>query len=256
MAMSFGREEFLNKILMPKLFFVFIFFFFFTNTYADETVVKVRVCFLDIGFGKYSNKELTGIWQKKIIQALEKNNGKLVPVFTPRERCVVQIKENNVDAIIAAYSKEHLSLVEFPTNIKKEEDKKKKIGAIKYFIYKHRDSKTQWDGKTLSFLGSKKVGVQRGLYSRTVFENSGVKAFEEVNTVHQGIEKVSYQRNELFIVEELQGDSALQRLKNQNVVKLSKPFFQDELYVAFTKSFYQKHSKFVQHFWNELEKNN
>lgn len=226
---------------------------FFTFSLHAETL-NVKVCFLDIGFGKYSNKEMTGIWQRKIVRALEKSNGKIIPVFSPRERCVVQIKEKSVDAIIAAHSKEHETLVDYPMNSKNEADKSKKIGVIKYFAYKHRNSKVQWDGKKISHLGPKKVGVQRGLYSRPIFESSGIPSFEEVNTITQGIEKVSYQRNELFIAEELQGDIALSGLKVPNVVKLPKPFLQDELYVAFTKNFYEKNQKFVKQFWNELGK--
>ena len=252
--MNFGQEKIVNKTLMHKLFYSLIFIFFTSHSFASVQVVKV--CFLDIGFGKYSNRELTGLWQKKIIYALKKSNGKLEPSFTPRERCVNDLKTNSVNAIIAAYSSEHTSFITFPTDKKNEPDKTKLIGSVKYYIYKHKDSAVEWDGKLLNNNTKKNVGVQRWLYSKQIFENKGILKFEEVNTVEQGIEKVSHQRNEVFIAEELQADKAVERLKNKNVVKIPTPFYQYDLYVAFTKKFYEEKTAFVETFWKELAKLN
>lgn len=226
----------------------------FVTAHAAPTNLTVKVCFLDIGFGKFTNKSLTGVWQKKIIRALENTNTTLAPVFSPRERCLNALLDNQVDAVLAGYSKERSQIGVFPMKQKNMTDSKKRVGQVNYSIYRLKTNSVDWDGQKFHNLKTKNIGVQRGINSKYLLAKHGISDYEEVNAISQGIAKVSYGRNEIFIGEEYQSDLALADLRITNINKIPKPFYQDMVYVIFSKNFYQKNKKFSEKFWNELEK--
>lgn len=255
MVTNFGQVEILNKILMPKYLLAFFIAILIPFKAVKASPQVVHFCFLDIGFGKFTNKTLTGIWQRKIIHSLEKTGAKIHVTFAPRERCLNSLLLNQVDAIVAGYSHERSLIGVFPTNVGSSKvDSSKRVGQVNYSIYKLKSSLIDWDGQNFYNLTTKKIGTQRGINTKHILNKAGISDFEEVNSISQGITKVAYGRNEIFIGEEYQSDLALKELHITAVTKISKPFYQDNVYVLFSKQFFQKNEKFSKKFWNKIEK--
>lgn len=176
-------------------------------------------------------------------------NLKVQLVRMPWKRCLVQLQEGNVDAVVDSFKPERMQNGVFPTKAGKP-DVKLAIDVRAYYLFKRADTALFWDGVRLSGADGA-VGVPRGYSIIDDLARLGVRVEE---TRSSGTDFRKLQLNRLIAVATLEkvGAYYVKHAPAGTLVKVAPPLASKEYYLIFSHQFFAKHEELSASIWRHL----
>ncbi len=238
---------------MKSYLFILIYFSITAHSHALPPS-NLRICALESGFGDFTNTQGTGIWQQTVKAAAKELNINIYFEYAPRERCLFKAKKGDVDAVFAAFTKDRDSYLRFPRKKNQEEDISKIVGTVFFKIYKKRNSNIDWNGKEFINLGTRTVGVQRGLQVASILKEKNIETEGDiVTTPEQNLIKLSRDRIVAAAIEETQADKVIKDQNYSDIVKVPTTFSKSDVHLAFSQNYYEKNQVLAEKIWLQLK---
>ncbi|MCU7939833.1 MAG: transporter substrate-binding domain-containing protein [gamma proteobacterium symbiont of Bathyaustriella thionipta] len=172
----------------------------------------------------------------------------------PWARCLYLLETNKVDAIFhASFKKNRMKKGVYPMK-GGQVDPQRRLLEQTYYIYKHKDSPLQWDGKTFKNLDTS-VGIIIDFSIKNDLQQMKL-SYEEAPSIQTNLKKLKNNRLDAVINYASQTDITLYKYPKEfkNIVKLSPPFKKRDKYLIFSHDFYAHNKVLVERLWDELKK--
>lgn len=227
--------------------------------WSDSTfALDLRICNIDSGFGKYSRPDMKGTWQIKLKEALKLIDANAIFHFMPRKRCLLEVEQNDTDAIFSTVNTNRLPFLVYPKTSSGDFDNAKSLDKIVFKIFKLNQEKLDWNGSKFTQVENKIIGVQRGIYAADLLPQYISNSPELLTSNDQLFSMLQLKRLNAIIVESSQADEYFTQNPNlkRRVLAIKTPFNESYVYLAFSKKFYEKNPKIAEDIWNQLAKLN
>ena len=251
--MKYKIFSFLNPII---LLIVFIF----PSISIAKYVVQIDVCHINemnppyVLYPDIPNIKYAGITIDFLDQVEHELDLKFNFISQSWDQCLEDLKNNRIDATFhASYTKDRSKYGVYPLKDGKQ-DVDRRLLTQTYYIYKHKDSPLNWDGKSFSHL-SKPVSAMTKFSVVKDLKKTGI-AVEETSDVVLNLKKVASGEVEAFINYASQTDAALKKNGEMAKVieKIKIPFRKKIKYLLFSRGFYQQHKELVEEIWDTFER--
>ena len=225
-----------------------------------EYVVKINVCHINEMNPPYvlhpdiPNIKYAGITIDFLDQVEHELDLKFNFISQPWYQCLENLKNNRIDATFhASYTKERSQYGVYPLR-EGMPDADRRLLTQTYYIYKHKDSPLNWDGKSFSNL-SKPVSAMTRFSVVKDLKKMRI-AVEETSDVALNLRKVVSGEVDAFINYASQTDAALKKNEElANVIeKIQIPYREKIKYLLFSRGFYQQNGELVEDIWDALER--
>lgn len=170
-------------------------------------------------------------------------------VRMPWKRCLVQLQEGNVDAVVGSFKPERMQNGVFPMKAGKP-DVKLAIDVRAYYLFKRSDTAFTWDGERLSGLDGA-VGAPRGYSIIDDLARLGVRV-EETRSSGTDFRKLQINRLSAVATLEKVGDYYVRQAPAGFFVKVQPPLASKEYYLIFSHQFFTKHEDLSATIWRLL----
>ena len=172
----------------------------------------------------------------------------------PWKRCTQYLEDGRLDGIFnASFRKDRLAIGRYPLK-DNQVDPEKRITTISYALYVHDQSPVTWDGTTIRYLGTGKIGAPRG-YSIVGDLQEKSYNLEEVNTNRQIMMMLLNGRIAAGAMQMVTGDTIL-RNDPQLAVKIRRidpPLVEKPYYLVISHQFYARHPEMAESIWAAIE---
>lgn len=189
---------------------------------------------------------------KSIREAGEKSGLKVKFIRTSWSRCLKDISNNNVDAILTSlWTKERDKIATFPKDENGLPSKKHYIMKANYKVYTNLKSKIDWNGKEFLNLVSG-IGAPKKYIANYKLKEMGVLKETDIK-VKQAFDLIVKNRIDGYVIMKDVADIILKNYKNKDQIKfLDKDFITDLLYIPVSNKFAKDYPELTKSFFNEL----
>ncbi len=186
--------------------------------------------------------------------AFEKAGMEVIYIRRPWKRCMRLVQDNHVDGMFGViYIPEREKIGKYP---KKDGaiDVSKRLLNVDYPVFVNQNSRANWDGTKFSTTRIK-IGTPLGYATvKALNEEQGI----EPNTSYlpeKGLELVSQEKMDAYIVEKNVGLSILRKLNLTETVQIQgPPFKRHNLYLLLSHNFYETNEEKAEEIWSHLAK--
>lgn len=172
----------------------------------------------------------------------------------PWKRALSELENNRTDGIFhASFKPERMQAGLYPMK-NGEADPDKQIATFSYMLYKRRDSRLGWDGKTLTDMNGP-VGITMGYSIADDLRAMGAN-ISEAYTPFQNMKMLSVGRVAGVADLEESGDAVLKQYAEEfgDIVKLSPPLKKKCYYLMLSHKVVKENPELASAIWNETEK--
>ncbi len=190
----------------------------------------------------------------EMVKLLEKKLPNLVVNLRrfPWRRCLISLKEGKSDGIFnASFKPSRMEIGRYPWRGGKV-DTRRRLTIIRYSLYKHKQSKLGWDGKTFSNLAGK-IGAPRAYSIVGDLEKMGV-GVEESPWTKNDFKKLVRHRVAGVAAQDVTGDFLLEqhRQEFESIVKVSPPLKVKPYYLMLSHQFVNRHPELAEQIWDAI----
>lgn len=171
----------------------------------------------------------------------------------PWKRCISGMEKGKVDGIFnASFKEKRLKFGRYPMQGGKV-DPSRRIATTAYVLYKHKDSKVKWDGKTLTVPAGKKIGATLGYSIIDDLKKLGAEV-DPTKDYTVDLKKVNMGRNPACCQLEISSDFYLNSHRSEfpNIEKVSPPLKVKPYYLMLSHQFAKKNPKLAEKIWDGI----
>lgn len=172
----------------------------------------------------------------------------------PWKRCLHEATIGKMDAVIGiGWTAQRQQQLAFPLDAQQQPDASLSLMQVDYHIYTHQQQPLFWDGSRLS-------GLKFGLSAPQGFVvEQKLKQLNALSTLpsglNAGLELVLNRRLDGYVLAEFVADAQLkQHPKAALIKKLQPPFYQQPLFLAFSRQLAQQQPDVIQQVWLQIPK--
>ena len=169
----------------------------------------------------------------------------------PWKRCISNMEKGKVVGIFnASFKEKRLKFGQYPWKNGKV-DPSRRIATTAYVLYKHKDSKIKWDGKTLVVPAGKSIGATLGYSIIDDLKKLGAKT-DPTKDYMIDLKKVNMNRIPGCVELEISSDFYLNknRAKFPNIEKVSPPIKVKPYYLMLSHQFIKADPKLSEKIWD------
>ena len=169
----------------------------------------------------------------------------------PWKRCLLQMKHNDMDAVIgAAYLPERADYLVFPTLADGRLDDSRALFNLEYFLYSRTDSRISWNGDTLTGFSGEVAAVHSYAVRKIILRELGL-ATNHSSNVLTGLRLVNAGRLDLYAGAASYTDPIIAE-HALPVRKLKPAFNRAKAHLVFSHDFERQNPETVNLLWHSI----
>jgi polar amino acid transport system substrate-binding protein len=238
---------------------LFSFSILFCSTVNAQNNTDVQLCYEDqdyppylIGTGRKPVMPNPGVLVELTKSAFESAGFTVSYIRRPWKRCMRMVEENKVIGMFGViYLPEREIFGHYPMR-NNAPDKERRLLSVDYPVFVNVDAPVKWDGHTFA---DKKIhlGTPLGYATVTELENVHHLSPNQSYLPQDGLEAVSLNKLDGYIVERNVGEQLLLKHKLQKtVIAQEPPFKSHDLYLLLSHGFYEKNTEKAEKIWSHL----
>ena len=227
------------------------------SAYAE---VELRVAYdTDIQFPYYlgQSSEIPQDKPGAIVELVRLLEGKVAGlkvslVRYPWKRCLLKLKEGNVDSLFnSSFKEERQEFGRYPTK-NGQVDSRRRITTISYYFYKTNNSTFSWNGKQVSNPQAL-IGAPLGFSIMDDLKKMNLKVVQTHATL-SNLQKLSRGMISAVALQEVTADYYLNNFDQfKNLLKVKPPIKTKPYYLMISHQFSQQHPQLSEKIWDAIE---
>jgi len=219
-----------------------------------QAAERFELCTSDQGFPPYTRPDGKGSLQNLARDAAKDAGITLGNHGAPRARCIEELRSGYSAGGVGAYLASREAFLVYPGEAG-QPDRRYRLGATDFVVYRRIGSTVRWDGKRFSSLGgSGAIGAQSGFSHAVRLRQMGVKVDESARSAEQLLAMLDAGRFEAAVVETSQATAALAAQPALKLEALPVRFEETDLYLMVSRQTWLQRRELVEALWASIRK--